>query len=321
LTPPQISVLIPTYNYARYLPEAIESVLNQTFTDFELIIADDRSPDNTAEVVQPYLKDPRVRFVRHEQNLGMVNNWNYCLAQAKGEYVKYLFGDDKLCDTHALAELLSMLRDNPSATLAASARLIFDEKSRPTDLWRTLPNGVHPGRQLVTSLLMQGGVNLIGEPSVVLFRRSDAARGFDPKYRQIVDLEMWFHLLEKGDLVYTGRPLCGFRLHPCQQTESNHASGIARRELVLFVYDFAGRPWLARKIVVPLLFRLHRLRRNGDINFEDYDKCKQRLLNGAGSAWRLHYFWFWLCYRITKPFHNIRHSIIKRYRRWVLKTA
>src|ERR1700691_6171602 len=103
MNPPKVSVLIPTYNYARYLAEAIESVLEQDFQDFELLIVDDCSSDNTAEVVQPFCaRDARVRFAVNPTNLGMVNNWQRCLDHARGSYIKFLFGDDTLANPQAL---------------------------------------------------------------------------------------------------------------------------------------------------------------------------------------------------------------------------
>ena len=79
-----------------------------------------------------------------------------------------------------------------------------------------------------------------------MFRKKDARRGFDPKYRQIVDLEMWFHLLEQGDLAYTREPLCAFRCHPLQQTERNKNNGIAWKEHALFFSSHAIKPRFLR---------------------------------------------------------------------------
>src|SRR5580658_3418304 len=111
MNPPAVSVLIPTYNYGRFLPEAIESVLMQDFQDFELLIVDDCSADNTAEVVKPFCsRDARVHFAINPTNLGMVHNWNHCLQQARCEFVKFLFGDDKLSDPQALSKMMALLR-------------------------------------------------------------------------------------------------------------------------------------------------------------------------------------------------------------------
>src|SRR5579872_9503 len=198
--PPKVSVLIPTYNYARYLPEAIESVLEQDFPDYELLIVDDCSQDESPEVIRRYAAmDNRIRCCINPSNLGMVANWNHCLSQAKGDYIKFLFGDDKLADRQALGKLVRMLDDHPSAVLAISARHIIDDNSRVIELCDHLgAGGLHPGLNVITRCL-ETNANLVGEPSVVLFRKQAAARGFSGQFRQIPDLEMWLHLLEKGN--------------------------------------------------------------------------------------------------------------------------
>lgn len=311
---PKISVLIPTYNYARFLPEAIESVLAQEFRDFELLVVDDCSTDDTAAVVKPFCaRDPRVRFSVNASNLGMVGNWNYCLELARGEFVKFLFGDDRLCHPQALGKLVALLERNPSATLASSARVILDENSKVVDLWRPLADGCHNGREIITAYLMANGQNLVGEPSVVLFRKADARRGFDPRYKQIVDVEMWFHLLEKGDLAYTTEPLCAFRCHPVQQTERNTDSGVAWKEHAVFIASQAVREEFPREAVFPILFHLRRSRsRNRDADSAEMLEWQQRLAARWGGGWRWYYWLYCLRYRVTKPFRNLSHSIQKR---------
>src|SRR3954464_8515957 len=107
---PKISVLLPTYRYGRYLAEAIDSVLTQDFRDFELLISDDHSPDGSAEIIRGYAaRDGRIRFQIQPRNLGMVPNWNWCLAEARGDYIKYVFGDDRLCSPAALGRMLALL--------------------------------------------------------------------------------------------------------------------------------------------------------------------------------------------------------------------
>ena len=80
---PTVSVVVPTYNYGRFLDEAIQSVLDQTFKDFELIIVDDNSNDNTKEVVKKYLGDCRVAYYKNERNLGMSGNFNQCVSMQR----------------------------------------------------------------------------------------------------------------------------------------------------------------------------------------------------------------------------------------------
>ncbi len=311
---PKISVLIPTYNYARYLPEAIASVLAQEFRDFELLVVDDCSTDDTVAAVQPFCeRDPRVRFKVNAANMGMVNNWNHCLEQAQGEYIKFLFGDDRLCHPQALGRMLSLLETNPTATLAASARVILDESSKVVDVYKDLSDGLHKGRSVITACLMANGKNLVGEPSAVLFHKADAGRGFATQYQQMVDVEMWFHLLERGDLAYTREPLCAFRVHSTQQTERNTESGVAWKEHASFIASQAVQPRFPREVVWPILFHLRRARRKvADASLLEMLDWQRRLTARWGGGWRLAYWLFCLRHRITKPFRNLMHSIQKR---------
>lgn len=310
---PKVSVLIPTYNYARFIGEAIESVLSQDFRDFELLIVDDCSTDNTADVVQPFCaRDERVHFIVNSPNLGMVKNWNHCLELARGHYVKFLFGDDKLCHPQALSKMVEMLERNPSATLAASARAILDENSVTVEHWRTLKNGFHTGHQTILACLAQDK-NLIGEPSAVLFRKRDASRGFDPRFRQIVDLEMWFHLLKSGDFVYTREPLCGFRQHSQQQTNVNRNAGVALKEHAdFFVYHVLNYP-VPQKLIFIHLYALRRaIRKHPDKVTPDIIEREKRL---AEKIDRSSYVLYWLQNRISQPFVRLARSLKKRFNR------
>jgi glycosyltransferase involved in cell wall biosynthesis len=310
---PSVSVLIPTYNYARFIGEAVESVLAQDFRDFELLILDDCSTDNTAEVARPFCaRDPRVRFTANSKNLGMVNNWNHCLNQAQGRYIKFIFGDDKLCDPQALGKMIALLERHPSATLAASARTILDEDSKAVDFWRTLKNGCHNGRKVIVSCLVENK-NLVGEPSAVLFRKKDAQRGFDPKLRQIVDLEMWFHLLENGNLAYTREPLCGFRVHGRQQTTVNHSAGVALKEHSDFITNYTLAHPLPPKIFFSQLVGLRRLlRKHPDAVTPEILAREKHLSACISKGW---YAYYWLGYKAAKPFRNLGNSIRKRVNR------
>jgi len=232
MTTPKISILIPTYNYARYLPEALDSILRQDRTDFEVIISDDASTDSTVAVVAPYIaKDIRFQFHRQPKNLGMVANWNWCLQLARGEYIHYLFADDFFIDSMALSRLAAQLDQHPAVGLAVAARRLADDSSR---LGMTSENlerdGIHGGRETIRRCLL-ASKNLIGEPSVVMFRKTLASRGFDARFKQLVDLEMWFHLCDRSALAFIAEPLCAFRQHAEQQTAVNARDEGTRLEM------------------------------------------------------------------------------------------
>ena len=92
---PAITIGIMTHNYGRYIKEAIDSVLVQGRADWEMVISDDASTDGTEQIVAPYLSDPRIRYVRHETNLGQAGNWGYLLGQGTAPVLTVLHADDK----------------------------------------------------------------------------------------------------------------------------------------------------------------------------------------------------------------------------------
>ena len=226
---PKISVCVPNYNFAEFLPRAIDSVLQQTFPDFEFLIIDDCSTDGSAEVIHNYAaRDRRIRFIANPENLGMVGNWNLCLAEAKGEYIKYVFADDFLISPEALQKVLALCEGDSSVMLAGSSRNFVDPQGRFTqNVCPFKRDGIFAGKWVINRCLA-AQKNLIGEPTAVMFRKKDAAPGFNPKYSQIVDQEMWFRLLERGNFAHAKEPLCAFRLHSGQQSakNSNHRSAI-----------------------------------------------------------------------------------------------
>jgi glycosyltransferase involved in cell wall biosynthesis len=215
---PKVSVLIPTYNYARYLPEAIESVLNQTYVDFELIIIDDQSKDNTDEVVEKYLEDPRVSYQKNAVNLGLVGNFNRALELANGDYIKFLLADDKL-DKTILSKFVAVLDSYPGVSLVTSISGTFGDVTQT----RELPfSGLQNGKKIIMESLNHGKGNWIGEPSVVMFRKSGLVPGkFNPNYICLVDLDMWLRLLTTGDCYIVPETLAYFRKHGWQASDKS----------------------------------------------------------------------------------------------------
>jgi glycosyltransferase involved in cell wall biosynthesis len=124
---PRVSIGMPVFNGEKYLREAIESILNQTFTDFELIISDNASDDNTGEICQSYAKqDDRVRYVRSDVNLGGAWNYNRVFALSSAEYFKWAAHDDILEPT-LLQSCVDVLDGNPEAVLCYSKTRIINE--------------------------------------------------------------------------------------------------------------------------------------------------------------------------------------------------
>lgn len=281
--PPRVSVLIPSYNHERFLPEAVESVLMQEFDDYEILIIDDNSSDGTIRILEHYADlDDRIRFSVNSANIGVAENWNKCLMQARGEYIKLLNSDDILVTPLSLQKLAGMLDDNPGAVIASSARYMIDEDSKVLEKWDTVNiEGCFDGRKTILRCLRENA-NIIGEPSAVLFRKSFAARGFDTAFKQITDLDLWFHLLEQGDMVYTREPLAAWRNHTGNLTRENARQNKGEKELLSLMFKYLYKPWVPSKELLRALYnRLYSMRILRD-NSGQAGAIKQCLINEIG---------------------------------------
>jgi glycosyltransferase involved in cell wall biosynthesis len=222
---PKVTVCIDVYNYGQFLAQAIESVLVQTFVNFELIIVDDCSQDNSFAIALEYAaKDNRIVALENICNLGMVQNRNACLRAARGEYIKFLHADDFLCSTEALSKMVAVMDSNPAISLVASARRIVNVGSEEFDVWSCFEITKPLAGTSVINRCLREQRNLVGGPSAVMFRRDRAARGFDESFFVMADVEMWFHLLEQGCFAYLSEPLCAFREHKTQQTQKDRGT-------------------------------------------------------------------------------------------------
>ncbi len=242
---PKISVCIPTFNQAHFLREAISSVLAQTLMDFELIVVDNCSPDDTRQVVEDFMaRDARIKYYRNEENIGAQNNFNRCLRYASGEYVKLLCSDD-LLEPHCLERSAEILDRHPNVSLVASARLFVDKNLQPVSVRKYSPKAeIVEGAVAISRCLTS--YNLIGEPSATLFRRSLTARGWNTKYRQMIDLEFWFHLLEQGDFASIPEPLCKFRQHEGQDTHVNLSSNELQEDMPNLYNDYFYKDYVKK---------------------------------------------------------------------------
>jgi glycosyltransferase involved in cell wall biosynthesis len=235
---PKISLLIPCYHQAQFLPEALDSVLRQDFHDLEVIASDDASSDNTFSILQDYAsRDSRIRIFHQPSNLGMVENWNFCLREARGEAVKLMGGDDRLDRPDCLFRQWKSLQ-TPGVALVACSRKIIDADGRFLECIANLPRGYLPPAKIIPKMLEHQD-NLLGEPVCCLFLRKDATRGFHPEYLQNTDIEMWLHLLQRGGLACDSEPLVAFRRHPDQNTNIHNKSGLSLEEHRLLMLRYA----------------------------------------------------------------------------------
>jgi hypothetical protein len=235
---PLVSICIPTRNHATVLADAIRSACGQRYPALEILVLDNASTDDTQRVAaQAAAADPRLRYVRHDHDLGMAGNFSAGVSMARGEFVQVLCDDDVL-EPDCVGKLSAALAAEPAAVLAACARIVADATLSPL---RTVRAGRRAerveGARLMRECFAWG--NRIGEPSAVMFRRSAAARGFSPLYSQLVDLEMWFHLLCAGPALLLPEALCRIRQHAGQSTAANIRSARLLDDKRRFFRQFA----------------------------------------------------------------------------------
>jgi len=215
MTRPTVSVLVPTYNGARHIEAAIDSVLAQTGVDLEVIVVDDASADGTAAIAES-CGDSRVRVLRNPTRLGAEGNWNRALELASGKYVKLLPQDDLLQPGSLAAQVATLEADTDEAiALVFGAREIIGPTGRLLAR-RGFRSGA-PGRIAAAALArdcVRRGTNVIGEPGAVLFRRTLAQRvgRFDGQQGFVIDLDYWIRLLAHGDAWYMAEPVSSFRV-------------------------------------------------------------------------------------------------------------
>lgn len=249
---PQVSVLVPVYNGARHLAECLESILTQDLKEMEILISDDGSTDASPQIIQTFAaRDPRIRWWKNPRNLGLTANTNRCIREASGVYLKFVHQDDFLLSVSAVRKLVAVLEENPAATLAGSRQHLTGANSRPTIFLER--SGGYDGKQMIITCLEQN-TNLIGQPTLTLFRRRQAQRGFDERFTGFMDFEMWCHLLEQGDYAYLAEPLATWRAHAHHQTARTRTSGVPDYEHLRFMEIYYAKPWLRELATDRMLF-------------------------------------------------------------------
>ena len=211
---PLVSVCIPSYNQEAYIGQAIESVLAQSYANFECLVVDDASLDSTFEVAQRY-GDPRIKVARNPSNLGIEGNWNRVVENAQGKYIKVLCGDDVIYPRCLERQVLALEQaKHANAALACCARDVITPHSVRILTRRTVSHD-----KLITGLdairkNIRSGSNLIGEPSGILMRAELLRKvgRFDGAVPYLIDLDMWVRMLLHGDLVMLAEPLFAFRI-------------------------------------------------------------------------------------------------------------
>lgn len=235
---PTVSVIVPNYNHARFLRQRIDSILAQTFQDFELILLDDRSTDDSRPILSSYANDPRVRIEFNNANSGSTfKQWNKGVRLARGEYVWIAESDDN-ADPHFLERLVSVLDSKPDIVLVSCrSRNVGDdggirdyaEHERPY-IARYESTVEVDGREECQNYFVR--LNTVYNASSVLFRKSvyDQVGGADETFRFCGDWKLWASMALTGRMVYVCESLNYHRVHDATVTAGSQREALAQAE-------------------------------------------------------------------------------------------
>jgi glycosyltransferase involved in cell wall biosynthesis len=224
---PRVTVCIPTYARPRYLGQAIESVLAQTYGDFWLEIHDDATPGPSVRDVVARYDDPRLTLIEHAENAGIVGNFTRSLLAAQTEYVLQL-GDDDVMHPQLLEATVEALDRHPRAALAHSR---FDLIGADSEVLRadtdwTMDGGRAPlerGRDFRRASMLYGC--RVCSSTALLRRVAVPEDGFREADFPPFDFACWLRMTERWDVAFVPRALCSYRLHG-----DSHTSGVADLE-------------------------------------------------------------------------------------------
>lgn len=293
---PKVSVCVPTFQGERYLAAALDSALAQTFADLEVVVVDDASKDGTAAITQDYAqRDRRVSLHVQPRNVGLVANWNACLARARGTWVKFLFQDDLLLP-HCIERMLAAARPDVDlvtcrrATIVApdtpeSLRRSYQAYVAEHDLAKRFPGAAWIRPETFAAHLLRHPVdNCIGEPVTMLVRRAAVERfgDFHPHLLQLVDWEFAARIAVNTGFCHVDEPLASFRLHGSSMTATSAAGRQFRKEVLdpLVV----RHELLHGKAYGPLRELARHSRPRVDLQFQFALACRRALLRARNCA-------------------------------------
>ncbi|MBL9136105.1 MAG: glycosyltransferase [Verrucomicrobiales bacterium] len=267
---PRVTVIVPNYNHARFLPQRLDSVFGQTFQDFEVLLLDDASTDDSRDVLLRYARDPRARTLFNERNSGTVfRQWNRGLREAKGDFV-WIAESDDFADSRLLECLVAGLSEHPGAGVAVCESQWVDERGvaiprseRPIVTAGAKPGGAMiPGHRFVTHSMLLGCS--IQNASAVVFRRATAAEiGYaDETFRLAGDWMFWVRMLERSDCLAIAEPLNHWRQHGATVRAKVRGAGYGSRDALrvgrYILAHFETAPDQRRSLRETLVFKVWR---------------------------------------------------------------
>lgn len=217
-----VSVVVASYNHAEYLAQRMDSLINQTYQNIEILVIDDCSPDNSVEILRRYESHPRVKLIVREKNGGWVTVSNQGVETTTGEFVLFANCDDD-CDPRMIERLVGSMQQNPQAGIAFCRSLMVDEQDCVTGDDYTIRERAFREKCVADSLIEREVMRrfllhscVIPNLSAALIRREcfDTVGLLSHDYRACSDWDLFFRVADHFDFSYVAEPLNKFRQHP-----------------------------------------------------------------------------------------------------------
>ena len=254
-----ISIIMTSYNYARFLPEAIESILNQTYTNWELLIIDDASKDNSIEIIKKYQqKDSRIKLIENKRNLGLAKSLQLAIRHSQNKWLAFLESDDIL-EKNSLEKRIKLINQNPTIDLIFSDVSLFGEEKNIQNLNKHFKfikekyNILQKDGFINNFEQIINDVNIIPTFSVVMTKK-ELLENCDYKtpIPQIIDLYLWNQLHDKN-IYYTTQKLTKWRLHSSSYINSSTDIWLKKVEFKIKTYLLKNKNKNFLKKIVTIL--------------------------------------------------------------------
>ena len=292
---PQITVLMPVYNCALYIEESVESILNQTYTNFEFLIIDDASTDNTVSIIKTYT-DSRIQLIEKPFNTGLTNSLNLGLQLARGKYIARMDGDD-ISLQERFEKQLVFLEANTEIALCGSCYKVIGSNivKRLPEHYEDIKLGFLRGNCMVHPSVMMRK-QILDEFSIV----------YDVSKEPAEDYDLWVRLLSFGKLYNLQEPLLNYRVHNAQVSRKREAQQIqSARESRLQMLKYLNCSF--NKLESDLLEKI--IAENILVTFEeikDFYILKEKMVLANSTS-------FFDSNGFVNYLFNIENKLIKRY--------
>jgi glycosyltransferase involved in cell wall biosynthesis len=275
---PRVSILIPVYNRAKIILEILNSAVNQTYKNIEIIVVDNKSLDNTFETIKEFAKSyPNVKAYQNEENIGPVRNWKKCLEYATGEYAKFLWSDDLIAPAF-IEKTLPFLVDNEDVGFVFTGTEIFnDNTGERTKAYFIGETGIYGTQLFIESSLFGEPLNVPVSPGNALFRKKDLEKNLLIDIPNKIGSDFKMHAIGNDALIYlltakdypkfafVNETLAFFRSHKDSitiSTDSHNLNILYSIAQAYFVDNYVTNEKLIKKFNARLLLKIFRHGKN-----------------------------------------------------------